>query len=994
MLITADGTLQNLNSAGLDMIEAESLGQVRGKSVYPLVVKEHSEKFISMVRNVFRGNEQTLEFRMVGLRGRPLWLYTYAVPLRNEQGTVISVLAVTIDITERKKAEEALAASEEKYRFFIEHANDAVLIHSFEENGLPGPFREVNDLTCTWTGYSREELTRMTPRELDDAEYQEHIPHVIEKLKTIGHAVFETVWKKKCGGQLPVEVSVGLMKVNDKEYIISHARDITERKLREEVLKKREKQLAESQRIAQIGSWEHNIKTNGVFWSDELFRLLGLDPKKDPGDFNMFFEMIHPDDQPMLKAAIERTLKERTPFSVDYRFNFRDGRKGVIHAQAELIADEEGDLVVLSGTAQDITERKLAEERLRESEDRFRSVFEYATDGIMIGDVEQKRTVEANMAMCDMLGYTRDGLLTLHVHDLHPKEELPRVLDLFERQARGEVSMALDIPMLKKDGSVIYVDINASQITLGGRLYLIGIFRDITERKKAEEKIRQSDQFIRSILDTVDEGFIVIDRDYRIVTANKAYCDQVGCTSDQVIGMPCYMISHKNSRPCYEEGEECAVKYAFETGEPHMALHKHYDNEHILYVETKAYPLKDISGEVTSVIETVNNITEKHLLEEERLKTQKLESIGTLAGGIAHDFNNLLQGIFGYMSMAKMSFENRDKALSFLDQGEKALNQAVNLTNQLLTFSKGGQPVMKTIDLRSVIRNATAFALSGTRTGYNMIIEPDLWCVSADEGQISQVIQNIVLNADQAMTNGGRAIVKAWNIPSGDPGLPPALKAGDYVAVRIEDNGKGIKQEHMDRIFDPYFTTKVRGSGLGLATSYSIIKRHAGIIAVDSVPGQGSYFTIYIPAVKVAPDTEQMPVYTVQAKAARVLVMDDEDIIRDIARELLGAMGYEAGLAKHGEESLLMYKEALSEGRSFDVVILDLTVRGGTGGLETLQKLLEVDPDVKAVVSSGYSDDAVVAKYQEYGFKAFLKKPYNFEKMQETICSVLGNQRN
>jgi two-component system cell cycle sensor histidine kinase/response regulator CckA len=252
----------------------------------------------------------------------------------------------------------------------------------------------------------------------------------------------------------------------------------------------------------------------------------------------------------------------------------------------------------------------------------------------------------------------------------------------------------------------------------------------------------------------VDEAFIVIDRDYRIVTANQAYCVSASC--DDVIGKHCYEISHRRNIPCFDAGEECAVRTVFETGRPQVSVHTHQDEDgRLIYVETKAFPLKDSSGNVISAIETINNITEKQLLEEERLKTQKLEAIGTLAGGIAHDFNNLLQGVFGYISLAKLNADQKEKSVAALEQAEKALHLSVNLTSQLLTFSKGGKPVKQRIDLRPVIENAAKFALSGSRSDHLLNIRDDLWNADADNGQIGQVIQNIVLNADQAMPEGG-----------------------------------------------------------------------------------------------------------------------------------------------------------------------------------------------------------------------------------------------
>ena len=505
--------------------------------------------------------------------------------------------------------------------------------------------------------------------------------------------------------------------------------------------------------------------------------------------------------------------------------------------------------------------------------------------------------------------------------------------------------------------------------------------------KTVEEKIRQSEAFIRNILDTVDEGFIVIDRDFRILTANKAYCSQVGESCDSVIGRHCYEISHKTLRPCYEEGEECAVRHVFETGEPHIALHKHPDAKgSILYVETKAFPIKDSTGAVTSVIETVNNITEKHLLEEEQLKSQKLEAIGTLAGGIAHDFNNLLQGVFGYISMAKLTLDQKERSLTMLEQAEKALHMSVNLTTQLLTFSKGGKPVKKNIQLKSVLENSVRFALSGSSVDFRIRFAEDLWGVDADEGQIGQVVQNIVLNADQAMPLGGTITIAAKNVHAPHKGLSARLAEGNYVEISIKDNGIGIPEEYIPRLFDPYFTTKEKGSGLGLATSYSIIKNHSGLIDVKSQLGKGSTFLVYLPAVEAEEERSRIiPETADTVRKGRVLVMDDEEIIRNIVGIMLKALGHEVELAENGEEVIAKYREALSSGRRFDSVILDLTVRGGMGGEEALLELLALDPEVKAVVSSGYADSAAISEYESRGFSACLAKPYEVDALRDVI---------
>lgn len=390
-------------------------------------------------------------------------------------------------------------------------------------------------------------------------------------------------------------------------------------------------------------------------------------------------------------------------------------------------------------------------------------------------------------------------------------------------------------------------------------------------------------------------------------------------------------------------------------------------------------------------IGTTSDITDRKQAEQERLKMHKLEAIGTLAGGIAHDFNNLLQGVFGYISLAKMTAGDKKKSIEALEQAEKALHQSVSLTNQLLTFSRGGQPIKKPVNLRPLIDNAAKFALSGARSSYHLLADDGLFLTEADEGQIGQVIQNIVLNADQAMTDGGRVEIAARNVLVPDEHAPLGLQKGPYVEVTIKDSGKGIPDHYLGKIFDPYFTTKEKGNGLGLATSYSIVRNHGGMIEVKSEIGKGSTFTIYLPAIASSQIPESQLTVTAEApvRIAKVLLMDDEQMICDVASALISALGHSVECAGHGAEALEKYRIARLSGKPFDIVILDLTVREGMGGAETIKKMLEFDPGVKAIVSSGYYDDPAVANYRDVGFRAFLKKPYNVEKLRDAITAAL-----
>ncbi len=961
--------------------EAEVLG-----SKNPIVPRDKQGEYESLRGKVQKGVPYlSREMLRQKKDGTLIYLNASSASLQSDDDRVIGLLGIFEDITQRKNTEKTLKESEQDLRLLFDSSTDGIFILDMQ-----GHFIDANRTAYERLGYAKEEMLSMKINELDPPEFASRVPERLAQIREYGQAVFESAHIKKDGSRMSVEVNSRILDYKGMKVYFSVVRDITERRQAEEELRMREKQLAESQRIAHIGSWEHNLTTGQVFWSDELFRILGLDPEKDPADFRIFFDMIHPDDRPALKKAIDETVRTGKHFRIDYRFMLRDGRTRILHAQAELRYDETGAEAILSGTVQDITESKNTEE----AKDRLLKAISTVTEGIAITD-DQDKFIYINDAHARIYDCRPEELIGKTWRDTVPPELIPLFeIDLSKNLHNRAVGIwSGECPALRKDGTILAVEITATSRWDETGIYLghICIVRDISEKKHAEEVLIGKEQFIRNILDTVDEGFIVVDRDFRILTANRAYCRQVGESDVSVIGRHCYEISHKTLRPCHDEGEECAVRHVFETGEPHTALHKHPDAKgSILYVETKAFPIKDSTGAVTSVIETVNNITEKHLLEEEQLKTQKLEAIGTLAGGIAHDFNNLLQGVFGYISMAKMTLAQKERALAMLEQAEKALHMSVDLTTQLLTFSKGGKPVKKKIQLKSVVENSVKFALSGSSVDYRIRFDQDLWVVDADEGQIGQVIQNIVLNADQAMPAGGTIVIAARNVSAPVKGLSTLLAYGKYVEISVKDSGIGIPQKYISRLFDPYFTTKEKGSGLGLATSYSIVKNHGGLIDVKSQSGKGSTFFVYLPAIEAGEERFMaFPATAEAARKGRVLVMDDEELVRNIVGIMLKTLGHEVEFAENGEEAAAKYREAMLSDRRFDIVILDLTIRGGMGGEETLRELLALDPEVKAVVSSGYADSATISEYASRGFSACLTKPYEVNALRNVLNLLL-----
>ncbi len=390
---------------------------------------------------------------------------------------------------------------------------------------------------------------------------------------------------------------------------------------------------------------------------------------------------------------------------------------------------------------------------------------------------------------------------------------------------------------------------------------------------------------------------------------------------------------------------------------------------------------------------------------EDLLKGQKLESLGILAGGIAHDYNNLLTAIMANISFATQIedpevrvYKNKPEGvvLESLRDAERATLQAKELTTQLITFARGGMPVKELVlDISGLIKGAAGFATRGSNVRCDLSIQDDLWPVEADKSQVNQVLQNLIINAEQSMLDGGVVEVRAENITIAS-GNRSNLKAGKYVKLSIKDEGAGIASENLDKVFDPYYTTKEEGSGLGLAIVSSIIKNHEGHISVDSVVGVGTTFMIYLPAsksktVKVAP-REQSRVTEPVKRGGRILVMDDEELVRKVADRVLSGAGYEVSQAGDGDTAIDLYLEAKLSKRPFDLVIMDLTIPGGMGGKETIKGLLEIDPQAKVIVSSGYSHDPVMADFKEYGFCGVISKPYDANALEVEVHKVLSEK--
>lgn len=517
----------------------------------------------------------------------------------------------------------------------------------------------------------------------------------------------------------------------------------------------------------------------------------------------------------------------------------------------------------------------------------------------------------------------------------------------------------------------------------------LGTATDIDHQKRIEQALEAEKERLAVTLRSIGDGVITTDTDDRVALVNASAETLTGWPQDEARGKPLSQVFEvREERRQVGRADEMRATLV-DCDDNGLLLSRTGEARLIAYTTA---PIRNAADEVLGRVLVFRDVTDKHRLEEERQKASKLESIGVLAGAIAHDFNNMLTAIMGNISLARLGSEMHTEVHMRLGDAENAIMWAKDLTQQLLTFAKGGAPVRRSCDrLDRLVRESAEFAARGSHLRCAFELDEGLWPVEVDEGQIRQVVHNLVINAQQATPVDGEIRIRVSNALLGDTRIP--LPPGRYAKITCEDRGVGIAPEHLTKIFDPYFTTKQKGSGLGLATAYSIVRKHDGLITVESEVGRGSAFHVYLPAIAAqgAQADAAAPAPPPRGEG-RILVMDDEVRIRDMLGRMLTHFGYETAFAKDGGEVVARYEEAHRRGAPFDVVILDLIVPGAMGGKEAIRKLREIDPGVCAIVSSGYSNDPIMADYPSFGFCDAVAKPYRHEELRRVLHRAINRK--
>lgn len=692
---------------------------------------------------------------------------------------------------------------------------------------------------------------------------------------------------------------------------------------------------------------------------------------------------------PEVGREVFRTIMAGSPWTGEVVMYGRDRRVLNVLLRAYAAKDSEGRVTSLVGIHTDITDRKRAEGAIRDNEEQLKALSDNLPGGLVYQvdtgpDGRQRRFTYISDGVQELHELSAEAVLgdaTLvysQLDEVDRRRVAERETEALKLLVPFNIEACVTLPSGKRRWRLFT---SAPRRLSDGRLIWDGVELDITDHKAVEERCRATVE-----ASPVGMHFYRLDPDDRLVFvgANPA--------ADRLLGVDNFQFVGKTIEDAFPPlaGTEIPNRYR------RVALSgERWETEEVAYEHGRVkgvYSVIAYQIEPRHMVAMFFDITDRRRGEEAQKRVAALESLGSVAGGIAHDFNNILTGVFGNIELAQLELPMDHPSAASLRAAQQAIDSARRLSSRLLTFAKGGTPLLEAVDLRQGICDAVRFHLAGSNVATHFDIAPDLWPVKADKGQIGEVISNLTLNAKEAMPSGGTLHVQACNQPAGQQ-VPSLAPLGDCVRLIFRDEGVGIPATIIDRIFDPYFTTKQTGTGLGLAIVHGIVKRHQGHIEVDSAPSAGTTFTILLPAdtsgAAGAESRDDSIPTTLPSASGHILLMDDNEVVLKATSSMLTRLGHTVETAADGKEAIAKFGAAIRSGKPFDVTIMDLTVPGGTGGKEALGEIRSLDPGARVLVASGYSSDPVLADFGEHGFSGRLAKPFGLRDLDEAIRQVL-----
>jgi two-component system, cell cycle sensor histidine kinase and response regulator CckA len=911
------------------------------------------------------------------------------VPICDERGDITHAIHMAVDVTDLKKAQQALLKSEEKYRCHFENISDVVISLDRALNIV-----DVSPSMEKLSGFKTEELVGkgladlelLTPESLELA-----AANIARIFLGESNVTAEYSFVGSDGAERTVEVSASPLFSGGGTIVGVNAvaRDITERRATEEALQESETKFRDLSEksvagiyLIQDGKFRY---VNSMLAQIFGFTIEEIVDKMGPED------VVIPSDWPMVESNLRKRLEGEVE---SFHYEFRIGDKGKRIRTVEVYSSRttyKGKPAVI-GTLLDITERKKTEEALLRSEEKYRSIFENAAEGIF-QTTPGGRILNVNPAFARMVGYETPEALIVCTTDVGSEiyvdpADRHRALTIMNEDG---FLRDFETQFFRKNGTTIWVSLKGHPVRSadGSVLYYEGTAIDITEQKRAEKNLREAHQRLFDIIEFLPDGIFVIDQDKKVVAWNRAIEEMTGVTKEEIIGKGdyCYAVAlYGEKRPILID---CVTSDPDQIRENYTAIAR---KGNVLYAETfvqsvyggkgaflsgNASPLLDQEGNIVGAIESIRDITELNRLENQLRQSQKMEAIGTLAGGIAHDFNNILSAITGYSTILQMDTCDESLRKQYLDQIVLAADKAANLTKSLLAFSRKQTIELKPQTLRGILLGIEKLLrrLLTEDIDFSLsVLDPDI-VIMADVTQVDQVLINLATNARDAMSNGGTLVVKAERAVLDDSflkahgfGVP-----GEYALISVADTGCGMDKSTKEKIFEPFFTTKEvgRGTGLGLSTVYGIVKQHNGYIVVSSEPAQGSVFEVYIPAVTMQTSEATRVLQEARGGEETVLIAEDNGDLRTLLRTILEVKGYVVIEATDGADAV---RQFLEHRDSINLLVLDV-VMPKRNGKEVYEEIKAMRPAMKALFMSGYTGDVVIDKGVHDDMVDFISKP-------------------
>ena len=969
-------SVKRLRQFTSDEAMAQSLSDTVPPKYHFLLTEELPRRIQAVASGDEKARFQTYEMDQWCKDGSLVATEVVTTLISDTKGQVTHIQGITRDISDRKRAEEALKIAEETYRNIFVNAQ----IGLFRTDIATGIILDANDTIAHYMGYTdrMDLLSQSVPASYLDPHDRDMITSLLKEKDEVNN--IEVPFKKRDGSTVWNRLSAKI--IPDKGWIEGVLEDITERKHAENALRESEERYRRI--IENMLDIFYRSDLNGrlIMISPSGVALLGYDSENDligKDIANTFY--YNPEERKKILSILQEK-GEVKDFEVTLKH--KDGSPIQIAASSRYYRDDQGNILGVEGIFRDIRDRKKAEAKQRKNERQMRAILDACTETIFLMDLEGN-VLFANEMTAQRLGMDlktlllRKDLFSLIPPDVAKsrKQQVAQVINTgdhvhFEDERQGRTILNSVYPVLEENGQIKQLAVYSM---------------DITDRKEAENALMESEERYRSLFENNHAVMLLIDPDNGVVQdANPAACAYYGWPREEMQGKKINEINTLTTEEIYNE-----MQLARTQKRNHFFFKHRRADGMIRDVEVFSGPIS-LEGQ-SLLYSIVHDISERKRLEEELEIARKLESVGILAGGIAHDFNNLLGTIQGGIELITMDHPAVNKHHKILAMTEGAIRQASELTKRLITFSRGGTPVKKLCNIGEIVKDTIQRSKAGTSVKKNIFIDDDLWWAEVDEGQMRQVITNLAANAIEAMPTGGQLRVRAENVMvTLEDNIP--VRVGPYIRISFEDTGDGISEDHLHSIFDPYFSTKGKGSqkgmGLGLSVCYSVVRNHDGCITVESTLGKGSTFHVYLVASVSEKTSENAPQGKEKRKTkGRILLMDDDAMVLHTIAQLLTTQGYYVETAKEGLEAVELYKKAKESGNAFDMVILDLVVKKGFGGMLTMERLLAMDPQVKAIVISGYTDDLVMQNYRQYGFLGAMIKPFNKDELQVILKRYL-----